>query len=165
MVGKMLLELESRFLLGQEGLNFLVKSVKEIVTVSNQFDLPNLKLENLGTESRRQKFYSEKFFFIKPKSIFLGYDKKRVKKRVKSVRCFGYSVPLIESLRVRLQLPEYKTFININIPEKDTEYYDGTFPSCETDPRIKIHLGCSFDDIEVQVLQNISNINLSCFKN
>ena len=102
---------------------------------------------SLSTESRRRKYYRENFLFVQPRQIFLGSTVKTVKQKTRMLKHYGYYVPLKETLKSILQLPEYKEMLSKVAGEKSDDVYDGVFRTPPGSPLKQIHIATSFDEV------------------
>ena len=115
-----------------------------IVSESSEISLPQFK-----SQKKRERYFATNFSYIKPQAIYMGLEKKSVKNAgTVDVPCFGYVVPLKDSLAALLQFSEIKKFCDTRT-DNVSEYYDGVYTSKLEDELCTIFISNSFDEVMI----------------
>ncbi len=105
--------------------------------------------DKLGSDWKREKYYSDNLNIVVPETIFLGTRKSNGKKRTCQY------VPLLKNLENLLKHTDIQNFVVSRLPSWDGnlhDYFDGSYYKtnaifCTDEPRLQII--CYFDEFEV----------------
>ncbi|CAG7824094.1 unnamed protein product [Allacma fusca] len=163
-----LLELESKFQLGQVGLQFVLENLVTIMNKGKERQ-ENVDMKIIGTEYKRRRLLVKRYGLLEPQPVTLGMTRK--KKRFRLQRIFGirqnyahfsnaskylfeqkpdlgYIIPLRNLLDMLLRIPQYEECCN-STGDQELAKKKGVYVSDPLDAIRTIYLAISTDEIEV----------------
>ncbi|CAG7822936.1 unnamed protein product [Allacma fusca] len=158
------LELESRFQLGQVGVQFVIENMASIIKTAKEKN-EELEIKKIASEHKRRSIFGKRYALVQPQQVTLGMirNKRSVSyKRKKNARWptvstkaisewkpnLGYVIPLRELLNFLLQIPQYIRCCNAT-GDPVIARRNGIYVSDPCDDIRTIYLAISIDEIEI----------------